>query len=795
MKPCLIFFASFFAPLFLFAQTLTGTVNGPDGQPVSYATVALEETRYGATSNELGQFTVPQLPAGEYVVYVVAPGFAIFRQTVVLTSQKTYTLNVVLEEEAFQMPQVNILADKYRLLRELPGSAGYINSRELALLAPVSGNEVFRRVPGVHVVDEEGAGLRVNIGLRGLDPDRSRNVLVLEDGVPVALSPYGEPEMYYTPAMDRMAGVEVLKGSGQILFGPQTIGGVVNYITADPPQEETIKARLVGGQGGYFSGLVSYGNTFGNTGVQVSLLRRQADNIGPTEFVVNDLSAKFKLLLNDKSAIGVKIGVYDEVSNSTYVGITQPMFDQGGQDFVRLAPNDQLDVRRYSLSATHEYRATNRISIKTTAFGYTTARNWRRQDFSYDPNASRKTGVVWGDPSIPGGAIYMRNSTGNRDRQFEVAGIEPRLTWKYDLGRTPGELQAGARYLYERAFEQRINGTTAQATSGELVEDEIRTGVAWSAFAQNKFNLSSKITLTAGVRLERYGYEREILRRRYGGVLRDTSVVAENELVSLIPGVGVNFALAKNLNLFGGIHRGFAPPRIKDAISAEGEAYELDAEQSWNSEVGLRGAFSKSIFAEVAAFVMDFSNQIIPVSVSSGGAGAGLVNGGRTYHHGVEASVNFGVGQWFQAPFRLDVDVNATLQEARFNGDRFVTIQNESINIGGNRTPYAPNLLLSSAVTFETVSGFQARLTQTYVSAQFTDEENTLAPAANGRSGQMPAYFLLDATLQYTFSKAGITFLLSGKNLTNERYIASRRPEGIRVGLPRFITGGVSLSI
>jgi len=91
-------------------------------------------------------------------------------------------------------------------------------------------------VTGLHAVDEEGIGLRLNLGVRGLNPDRSRNILMLEDGVPISLAPYGEPEMYYTPSIDRMARLEVLKGSGSILFGPQTIGGVINYITPDRQQ-------------------------------------------------------------------------------------------------------------------------------------------------------------------------------------------------------------------------------------------------------------------------------------------------------------------------------------------------------------------------------------------------------------------------------------------------------------------------------------------------------------------------------------------------------------------------------
>ncbi len=105
------------------------------------------------------------------------------------------------------MPQIEILSHRDRVLSKVPGSVAVIDFRSIQKIAPVHGNELFRKIPGLNVVDEEGAGLRINIGVRGLDPDRSRNVLVLEDGIPVALNPYGEPELYFTPPIDKMTTV------------------------------------------------------------------------------------------------------------------------------------------------------------------------------------------------------------------------------------------------------------------------------------------------------------------------------------------------------------------------------------------------------------------------------------------------------------------------------------------------------------------------------------------------------------------------------------------------------------
>ncbi|CAN5342176.1 TonB-dependent receptor plug domain-containing protein [soil metagenome] len=795
---------SLFLYLFLiyqisFAQTrgaISGLIKSNQGNPVDNAHIALEETSKGAFSDHEGRFAIKDIKPGNYLLKISSVGYITIRMNVEVEAGVTVNINFDFEEDVYSIPQITIISSKDRLFSRLPGSASYVDQKEISYIQPISGNEVFRRVPGVHVVDEEGAGLRVNIGIRGLDPDRSRNVLILEDGIPVALNPYGEPEMYYTPTIDRMKAVEVLKGSGQILYGPQTIGGIINYITADPPEGRGGQARLQGGQNGYFSGLLGYGISNERAGIQVNYLRKQADNIGPTSFRINDINSKIKLALNERSNLRVKIGLYDETSNSTYIGLTQPMYDQGGLAFVRMAPDDQLTVRRYSLSSTYEYALSPRVKLNATAFGYTTTRDWRRQDFSANSNPTNLTGVVWGDENIPGGAIFMRNSTGNRNRQFEVAGIEPKIIASYNLGNLENELVVGTRYLYERAYEQRINGTHKAASSGNLVEDEIRAGKAWSAYAQNKFLLSENLVLTGGLRFESYDYERNILRNTFNSVVRDTNLIASNHLYEVIPGIGLNFKPHNLFNIFAGVHRGFAPPRIKDAITNSGEAYQLDAENSWNYEVGTRSSIYRGVYFELTGFAMNFSNQIISVAESSGGrgAGAGAINGGSTRHVGIETAINVNFGEMLNTAYQVGLDVSGTLQRAEFTGNRFVEASDEFISITGNTTPYAPSVLLSSALTLDAPWGLGLRLTNTYVGEQFTDQLNTIDPSGNGRIGKIPAYHLLDATVIYNIPSIGTSFNIAVKNLTDERYIVSRRPQGIRVGIPRFITAGVNIN-
>ena len=686
-------------------------------------------------------------------------------------------------------PQVDVIGRKPSLLNRIPGSADIITEASLKNSKPITGNEMFKKVTGINVVDEEGAGLRANIGMRGLDPDRSRNVLMMEDGVPIALAPYGEPEMYYTPAIDRMKSIEVLKGSGSILYGPQTVGGVINYITIDPPLDPTFGLSLRGGDGNYFTGQAGYGTTVDNVGFHLGILHKQADKLGITRFDINDLTAKIAFQISEKSRIGIKLAYYDENSNSTYVGLTQSMYDNQ-EYFTIIAPNDKLDIRRYSANLTHDYFFSDNAFLRTTIYGYTTTRNWLRQDFSRTP-ISNGTGVVWGDTSVTRGAIYMRNSTSNRDRQFEVAGVEPRVHYGYNIGNIRNELDGGIRFHYERAFEQRIDGRTADAKSGDLREDEIRTGYAESIFAQNRFFIGSNFTVIPGIRLENFHFEREIFRIAY----KDTNITNSDNLFTPIPGIGVNYNFNNDYSIFAGVHRGYAPPRIKDAITNDGQALNLDAELSWNYELGVRANLASFLNFELTGFLMDFSNQVIPVSVSSGGSGTGLVNGGETMHVGAEAGIRFDLHQLLRTSYIISLSAYSTFVNSSYSNDRFITIAGETINIKDNKLPYAPEFTFTGSLDFNTPFGLGFNLSTTYVGEQFTDELNTIEAEPSGETGQMPSFITADMTASYHLTGLNSIVYFSVKNLMDERYIASRRPQGIKVGIPRFISAGIDLTL
>lgn len=701
------------------------------------------------------------------------------------STEKTDTL------QQRELDTYTILEKNDGLFTYLPGSVAKIDLAKLNTIQPFTLNEVLRRVPGIHVADEEGVGMRLNIGIRGMDPDRSRGVHMMEDGIPVAMGPYGENEAYYSPFVDRMSGVEVIKGSGQVLYGPQTVGGIINFITIDPPEKTRLNVKFMGGTGSNFLGSVNYGQGFKNGGFTISYIRKQGEHIGPTWYRINDIVAKLVLNTTSKTRLIFKAGFYNELSNATYVGLTQNMWESGQNLFVQMAPDDRMIVNRFSGSIVHEWKISNKLCMTTTLFGYRTSREWRRQEFSSTPTTNM-SGVIWGDTTISGGAIYMRNSTGIQNRYFDVAGVENKFSWNFKTGKIGQRLDAGVRFIYERANEDHMLGATPSSEVGTPTSNEFRNGYGLAVYAQDKLFFHKKFTATIGVRGEFFWFDRTF--NIANGI--DTLFGSKNFIAAIIPGIGLNYKPAQWVNIYTGLHRGFAPPRVKDAINTSGVAVQLDAEDSWNVELGARFKVKEFFSAEITGFYMDFINQVVPQSVSSGSSSSALVNGGATRHAGVELAFCYDLAKnlgWKK--MSLGIEGGFTYQYAVYSRDRFAFQSADTFNLINNQLPYAPSIMANAALFFQTDFGLNLRLAGNYIGDQFSNDMNTITASADGRKGLIPGYFLMDVNASYKIPKIRTTIRLSIKNLTDQHYIVSRRPTGIKVGTPLLFMAGFEFQL
>ena len=767
--------------------SLSGSLVGRDNLAIAGALIEVVETSDKTWTDGVGRFHFPKISSGSYTVRVVADNFESVETSVTVNGVTEIPLEIT--EIQRRVASVEVVGEAAQTIAEIPGSVFLITQEELENSHPVDANEVLRRVPGlVPRVDSGPVGLRLNVGIRGLNPDRSRKTLMLEDGIPVALAPYGEPEMYYSPSIDRMSRVEVLKGSGQIIHGPQSVGGVINFVTPEPPSKFHGDIDVKAGEYGtrFANGSIGGSNRDQTMGWYTSYLHKQGDGWRKFYFDVDTINTKLTLKPRDGHTFSFKGGIYNERSNATYLGITTPMYQT---DYTQNAvPGDTLAVDRRSGSVSHTYAIDSNTVWNTSAYAYSTRRYWGRTDFDRSDKGKDYIGI-FGDPSVSGGAIFLRDSAGNRNRDFDVFGFQTGVQKHHELGK----LDIGIRYLYDQANDKRVNGVGWRARTGELRDDEDRIGRAFAAHAQHQFKIGDRILFTPGVRIERYEQIRHIRRTRVkdaDGNKIPTNVDRrkDNLMTAVIPGLSLAVKAAPGVTLFTGVHRGWAPPRTKKAITSSGVNLELDAEKSWNYEACIRLGQTRAIQAELTYFRLDFSNQII-TAAESGGATTTLVNAGASMHEGLEANVRL---NWNEL---ANISGWSIFSELRFM--HLATAEfRDNLLYGGNRLPYAPENSFGLVVGIRQYDGFGFQLDTNRVGDRFGDNNMTIAASGDGTVGLLPAYGVVNFSVDYTVRQERYTFrpYFTVKNLLDAKYIASRAPQGIYPGHARAAIAGIKFS-
>ncbi|MBL8228271.1 MAG: TonB-dependent receptor [Bryobacterales bacterium] len=771
------------------AQTveIRGKVLDSTGAVITGATVTARNLNSGieqtVETGGDGAFLLSPVARGSYDLSVSARGFGLRRSTV---KAGDASADLVIRLDPADLAQeVRVTAGQIitapEELERLPGSIGFVSASTLQESRVFTTDEALRKVSGVHARAEEGFGLRPNIGIRGLNPTRSSRVLLLEDGLPLSYAPYGDNASYYHPPIDRFESVEVVKGAGQIVYGPMTVGGVVNYVTPPVPDKRGGTLTLMGGNRDYFNGHLQYGGNLGKTGLLFDVMRKQGE--GARENLrhgLTDFNAKSITNIRSNQTLGIRFNYYNEDSNVTYSGLRQAEWDLNprGNPF----RNDFFYIARYGASVNHTWAPTSNVFVSTNAYSSIFNRDWWRQ--------SSNSGQRPNDASDPacGGMLNLNTTCGNegRLRHYATWGIEPKVRVNHRWFGVASESDFGVRYHDEHQERHQKNGPLPNSRDGVRVENNDRLARATSAFWQNRF-LIGRLTITPGLRVENVRY------RRINYLVNSPSGVrGATNLTQWIPGIGVAYSSGDKLTFFAGVHRGFAPPRVEDIVNNNtGASVELDPELSWNYEAGLRSRLTRDTQLEAAYFRLNFANQIIPASVA-GGLGATLTNAGRTIHEGAEISGRHAFRNVASSRHSFSIRGAYTyLPNAEFRGTRFSAIPGFATTlITGNRLPYAPTNLLTASVSYWHTNGLNLMVENVYTGRQFSDDLNTRNGTADGQRGLIPGNTIWNATLNYPVEQWRANFFVTTKNMLDRLTIVDRT-RGLLPGLPRMVQFGV----
>lgn len=686
-----------------------------------------------------------------------------------------------------------------------PGSAATIDSKELQRHRHDDVGRVLRDVPGATVRDEEGWGLRPNIGMRGANPERSTRIALMEDGVPAAPAPYAAPAAYYFPLMLRIERVEVLKGPAAIRYGPNAIGGALNLVSAGLPDGRVIDAELAGGNTLYGRGLLRIGERFGNFAVlgEAALVRsdgwkRIVDGNGDdTGSDAGFLRRDFGLTVGWRGHVGttshllsLRLGYADEDSHETYLGLTQADFDADPTQRYLATQRDEMRWNHQSVRLRHQLERGG-LRLDTTAYVHRLHRVWDKVDgFVGGPGILD----ILRSPTSGSHAVFLAVlrgqqdslsaaetiELGRNDRTFVAMGLSSELSWEGEAFGLGHELHLGARLHHDDAL--RLSTAHGVVVSGGALQDDGLPERPTVRLASDVWAISAwlqdtaiwrDLRVTAGVRLEQVFTSAT-------NELAGTPT-REGSSTGIIPGVGAVYQLTPGLVLLGGVFKGYAPV-------APGQPEGVLPESAWNLDAGVRWTGRKTR-AELIGFAGLYDNLVGTCSNSTGCAAAEVgnqFNGGKTQVLGVEASA----GALLSAPAQIRIPVSLALTYAQATFQTSFASSNPAWgNVqAGDAVPYIPTLQLSARTGLRR-GPLDLSLEGRYV-APMHDTPSQL-PVGEGKdeSPGTDAIVQLDAAVSYRFGKLGSAFV-QGQNLTGAMPAVSLRPFGARASLPRLLVVG-----
>ncbi|HTA88372.1 MAG TPA: TonB-dependent receptor [Polyangiaceae bacterium] len=658
--------------------------------------------------------------------------------------------------------EIVVQGNKIEALKRASGSGTSIGEREIRNAQPESSSELLRRVPGVQVRQEDPMGLRLNLGVRGLSPIRSRLILMEEDGIPVVVSPYGEPELYYTTAVERVQRLDVIKGSDVLEYGPQTVGAVIELHTWNPTEHPSWYLSDQVGSRGFGEVIGRYSNTTNDIGYVAQVMRKSGDGYRDMGFYATDAFGKMVVPTGSSGTLTLKLGFHDELAHTTFTGLTDLLYRQDPRQDT-LTPNDYLAIRRYEVGLSHEQQLGQRTALHSALFGYEMSLGQRLQDFDRGPKPNIYQRIV--DPS----ALFLRNTSSLRDRAYYVAGASSELEHHITSGTIEQRITVGARAMADVARRKLSMGASPTADSGQPLTDNTTQIIGLSGWAQDQIAFGHTLLITPAVRIE-HSSSFETLHLTDNDPPTPPQAAdlhASAQSNGLTPGVGVILGSPK-LNAFSDVYRGYSAPQLSQAITPDGQDAHLPAETSVNFEIGARGRLGTWLRAEADGFFIDFGNQLISNNPLSGNTSE-LIAGGPTHHLGAEATATLRVGKALELPLDIDLGAQYAYVRARFAGGTY----------DGHTVPYSPANTATLTLDAALPVGLSAQASLSYIGDQYSDEQNSVIPGPTGLDGIIDAYTVIDVGARYRYAPSGVSFGVSVKSLLNDVYISDRLPNGI----------------
>ena len=764
--------------------TVTGTiVSAIDQLPVADAEVYNVTSGTSVKTNSQGFFTFENVSSGTYTF--VAFGFAFNVIEIVKEISANTTLNFTLQPLGESLSEVLITKRKEKIfalkqLKDVEGTAIYAGKKNEVVvmdnltvnLASGNARQIYAQVVGLNIYENNDAGLQLNIGARGLNPNRTSNFNTRQNGYDMSADVLGYPESYYTPAAEAIEEIQVVRGAASLQYGTQ-FGGLINFKLKQPNPKKKIEwiSRQSIGSYDLFTSFNSVSGTVGKFSYYAYGNYKNGNDFRP-----NSHFESFQGFAHVGYEISEKTKAVFEFSYLNYLaqqagGLTDAQFEEDPTFSNRTRNWFKVDWKLYALKLTHDFSIHTKVSLNLFAL-----------DASRETVGFRENRVSQADDLSSPRELIVGN--------FNNWGAEGRFLTEYNLFDMETTALVGAKFYQSNNTAKQGPGSNKSDADFNFAFEDFpdysrqnqytfpNTNVAF--FGEQIFNISEKLTLTPGARFEYIKTNAEGFFKRINfdnagnAILNET--IEENrsfERNFLLLGLGISFDASKSIEFYGNASQNYRSVTFDD-IRIVNPSLVIDEnirdENGYTFDIGARGDFKRLVRYDIGAFLLRYNDRLGVVNRAGefGGVEQFRSNMGDAVSYGIESFVDWNINETFfnKENYKLNLFSNLSFTESEYISSAFN-------NVEGNKVEFIPFVNFKTGMGFG-YKNFLGSVQYTYLSSQFTDASNAERDfdSTSGIVGEIPAYGILDASFQYTHKHFSIETGVN--NVLNNSYFTRR---------------------
>lgn len=780
LKKSALIFLLFFCITHLSGQnsyTVKGHVFLPSGAPAVNALISTNN--YKAETDVAGHFILENVKEGSINLTVFLAGYKKYSNKIKVNAE--VNLLIQLDSISNTLTEVVIESQKENSfgigkLMNVEGTAIYAGKKSEVIrlndinanLATNNSRQIFAKVAGINIFENDGAGIQLGIGGRGLNPNRVSNFNTRQNGYDISADALGYPESYYTPATEALDRIEVIRGAASLQYGTQ-FGGFINFKFKKGPENKKIQliSRQTYGSFGLFNSFNSVGGTVKKINYYTFYQYKQGDGWRPNSgFKTHNVFASVGYQITNN------LKLTGEYTFMTYLaqqpgGLTDKQFEKDPLQSIR--NRNWFKVNWNLASLILDWKINSSTKLNWVNFGLMA----ERVTIGYLGQINRA------DP------LTERDILGDKYKNF---GSELRLLHQYKLLNNTSTFLIGARYYQGQTFRrQGLGDSTSKADFNYLHPDNLEHSSYLfpskniAAFSENIFQLTKKISLTPGIRFEYIstssdGYYRETNKDLAGNVILDMkhTDTRNSSRSFILGGLGLLYKPVEKLELYANFSQNYRSINFND-MRVVNPNYRVDNnlkdETGYTADGGVRLSIKNLLYVDFSVYYLRYNNRI----------GTILQQDSSTYvlyryrtnisdsrNIGAECFAEIDLFKLFnkEAKHQLSYFVNASYTDARYVDSKESGYKNKLVE-------FVPQTILRSGLTYK-YKNFSTTVQGAYTAEQFSDATNSKF-STNAITGIIPAYTICDISAQYTLKMFNLSAGVN--NFTNQTYF-TRRAEG-----------------